>query len=164
MGVLLPHHLPDRGDLFHQADDVSPLLRVVLPHGLCPEMGVLMDGCLAGGDAQVDVDGVTMCEAVGVALRREEETDAVVVGFGFLNVKIGFIEIGSMIFRYIAGFFLRVLQPGVGTGGVQHGLAFPPVGVDGDACILHERDELVSEDDVVVEQRCLWFPDETAGT
>ena len=127
-------------------------------------MGVLMDGCLAGGDARVDVDGVTMREAVGVALRREEETDAVVVGFGFLNVKIGFVEIGSMIFWYIAGFFLCVLQPDVGTGGVQHGLAFPPVGVDVDAGMLHERYELVSEDDVVVEQRCLRFPDETAGT
>ena len=162
MGVLLPHHLPDRGDLFHQADDVLPLLRVVLPHGLCPEMGVLMDGCLAGGDARVDVDGVTVREAIRVALRREEETDAVVVGSGFLNVKI--VEIGSMIFWYIAGFFLCVLQPDVGTGGVQHGLAFPTVGVDVDAGFLHERDELVTEDDVVVEQRCLRFPDETAGT
>ena len=127
-------------------------------------MGVLMDGCLAGGDARVDVDGVTVRETVGVALRREEETDAVVVESCFLNVKIGFVEIGSMIFWYIAGFFLRVLQPDVGTGGIQHGLPLPPVGVDGDARILHERDELVSEDDVVVEQRSLRFPDETAGT
>ena len=127
-------------------------------------MGILMDGCLAGGDARVDVDGVTVREAVGVTLRREEEMDAVVVGSGFLNVKIGIIEIGSMIFWYIAGLFLRVLQPDVGTGGVQHGLALPPVGVDVDAGMLHERDELVSEDDVVAEQRSLRFPDETAGT
>ena len=71
--VLRLHHLPHRSDLLHQSDDVLPFFGVVLPHRLCPEVRVLVDGRLARGDARVDVDGLVVREAVSVTLRREEE-------------------------------------------------------------------------------------------
>ena len=69
-----------------------------------------------------------------------------------------------MIFCYIASFFCCVLQHYARVCCFQHGLSFSPVGVDGDARFLHQTDELVAQDGVVVEQCRLRFPDETADS
>ena len=73
MGVFRLHHFPDWFNLFHQLYDVLPFFLVILTHGLCPEVSILMDRRFRRGYSRIYINGVIVGKAVCVTLWCKEK-------------------------------------------------------------------------------------------
>ena len=74
LGITLLNIIPKSSSL-HQFNDVRPLLRVQLTHGIRPQVRILMYRGFSSSNPLVDIYFPTSSEAVGVAICSTEETN-----------------------------------------------------------------------------------------